>query len=77
MELRKPKSVHFRETMQQLVTKRIGTENFLDRIQHIYKTEYYTQASKAPEVRNLKNSERIMINEAFFGLIVTVGNISI
>ena len=44
----------YRESIQHLINKRIGVDNFLDRIHHIYKTEYYSQASKAPEVSSTK-----------------------
>ncbi|CAB4004025.1 general vesicular transport factor p115-like, partial [Paramuricea clavata] len=52
------------ETIQQLITKRIGTDNFLDRIQHIYKTEYYTQASKAPEIQT-SSAEGVFFDHEF------------
>ena len=41
----------YRDDLRNLVIKRIGTDNLLDKISFISKSEFFTAAVKSPEVK--------------------------
>ena len=44
----------YRDDLRNLIIKRIGTDNLLDKISFISKSEFFTAAVKSPEVKILK-----------------------
>lgn len=53
----KNKKIFFRETLKQILEKRIGVENFLERLNSISKSEAYIRAAQKPYIKAKVPSE--------------------